>query len=59
MGDLLGRAVRRKNNLFVSIIQGVKGMEEFLLGRFFACDKMDIVYDEDIDVSVFLSETGC
>ncbi len=52
----LGRPVGGNDNLFVLAMQGVKGMEKFFLGRFFAGDKLDIVNQQDVDAAIFLSK---
>src|SRR5436309_3024095 len=56
IGDLGRRAVAGKNNLFVSIEQGVESVKEFFLRTFFAPEKLDVVDAEQIRLAVPLSE---
>ena len=37
-------------------MQGVKGVEEFFLSRFFTGDELDIIDQQDIDVAIAFSE---
>ncbi len=39
------------------VIQRVKGVEKLFLGRFFAGDEVDIIYNQYIYVPVFLPES--
>ena len=53
---LIGRPVGGQNDLVVVLIEVIEGMEEFLLRRFLAGDKLDIVDEEQIGVAVFIAE---
>ena len=54
--NLAGRTVARKHDLLVTVVQGVEGVKELLLGAFLAREKLDIVDHQDIRVAVFLAE---
>jgi len=45
-----------QNDLFVSGIDGVEGMEEFFLGGFFTGQEMDIVDDQQVGLAKSLAE---
>ena len=51
----IGRAAwnyKEKDDLFLILIEGIEGMEEFFLGTFLADDKLNIVNQQNIDVAV-------
>ena len=54
--DFLRRTVGGQNDLFAGGMQFIKGMEEFFLGGVFADDELDIVYKQDIDSAVFITQ---
>src|SRR5579875_253162 len=54
--DGFWRAITGHHDLLVGIVQRVEGMEKLFLRRFFARDKLDIVYQQDIDLPVFHAE---
>ena len=41
-------------NLLSCLIQGIKGMEEFFLGAFFSSNKLNVIYQEDICLAIFV-----
>ena len=40
----------------MGIMQGVKSVEKFFLGGFFSGDKMHIIYNQDVGITVFLAK---
>ena len=50
------RFVGRDDHLVILIHQGVEGMKEFFLGRFFAADELDIVDHQHVDAAELLLE---
>ena len=54
--DLLGRAVAGQHDLLARIVQGIKGMEELLLGALLAGDELDVVHQQHVRRPVFLAE---
>src|SRR5688572_13346713 len=51
------RAVRSDDNLLILPMQSVKGMEEFLLCGFFSGNELDIIYEQNISRTIFLSKS--
>src|SRR5690606_20023369 len=45
------------NDLFIRLMKGVKGVEEFFLNLFFTRNKLHIVDNEHVDGSVFIGNT--
>src|SRR5688572_4668795 len=56
--DLAGRSVAGQHDLFVTLVQRVEGMEKFLLDPFFACQKLNVVDQQNISLSIFSTKTG-
>ena len=56
LGDLLGRTVAGEDDLLAGSMQGVEGMEEFLLGGIPPGDELDIVHHEDVYVAEAVAE---
>ena len=56
--DLAGGPVAGQNDLFVPLVQRVEGMEKFLLDPFFACQKLNVVDQQNISLSIFSTKTG-
>ena len=54
----LRRLIGADNDLFVGLVQGIKGMEEFLLHLFFAGDELDVVDDQHVGGAVVAGEIG-
>src|SRR4029077_17724666 len=54
--DFARRTITGKDDLLVTVMQGVEGMEEFLLRAFLACQKLDVVDHQDIRIAIFLAE---
>ena len=52
-GDFPGRPVGGEHDLLVGLMQGVEGMEKFLLSGGFARDKLDIIHQQHICLAVF------
>src|SRR6266496_4828923 len=48
--------VAGKDNLFMSIEKRIESVKEFFLGTLFATEKLDVVYQEEIDLAIALSE---
>src|SRR6266699_790112 len=49
----LGRAITTDHDLLAHLVQTIEGVEELFLCRFFACDELDIVHQQDIYRAVF------
>ena len=54
--DLLGRTVGGQHDLLVGVIERVEGVEEFLLHRLLAAEKLHVVHQQHIDLTVLLTE---
>ena len=54
--NCLGRPIASNNDLLIRIIERVERMKKFLFGRLFACDKLDIVYEQNIDAAVLCTK---
>ena len=52
----LGRTVGGQHDLAAGFVEGVEGMEEFLLGLLLAGDKLHIVHQQNVRVAVFVVE---
>ena len=52
-------AVGSQDYLAFCFIEGVESVEKFFLSRFFSAYELDVVYQEDIRFSVFVSEVTC
>jgi hypothetical protein len=50
------RAIGRKHNLGIGLIEGFKGVEELFLEAFFALDDLDVIEKKHVDFSVALFE---
>ena len=48
--DLLGRTVGGQHDLLVGVIERVEGVEEFLLHRLLAAEKLHVVHQQHIDL---------
>ena len=55
-GDVTGRPVRGEHYLLFGLVQRIKGMEELLLHGVFAGDKLDIIHQKQVRLTVFLPE---
>ena len=53
---LIGRPVGGQDDLVVVLVEVIEGMEKFLLRRFLAGDKLNIVNQKQIGVAVFIAE---
>ena len=56
MLDILWRTVGGQNDLLACVIQGIEGVEKFLLRRNLSCDELDIVDEQHIGIAVFVLE---
>src|SRR4051812_29592307 len=56
--DIFGPCITGDNNLFVGLVQGVEGMEEFFLSLFLASDELDVINDQDIGAAVSAGEVS-
>ena len=54
--NFLNRAVKRYHNLLVVLEKGIKGVEKFFLRLFFTCYKMDIVYQQHVNIAELIAE---
>ena len=54
--DLLGRTVGGQHDLLVGVIERVEGVEEFLLHRLLAAEKLHVVHQQHIDLTVLLAK---
>ncbi len=54
--DFAWRTVGGENDLLMSIIEGIEGMEEDFLESFLAGEEVDVINQQDIDVSEVLPE---
>ena len=54
--NLAGRAVARKHDLLVGVVQRIECMEKFLLAPFLAGEKLDVIDEKHIGLTVFLAE---
>ena len=54
--DLLGRTIRRNDDLPPVVVQRVEGVEEFLLGALLARQELDIVDEQHVRLTVLLPE---
>ncbi len=57
--QLLWRLVGRKNNLFLIIIKFIKRIEKFRLCTLFFDDKLNVINQQDVHISVFFTEFIC
>ena len=55
---ILWRLIRRYDDLFFRTVKAVKSVEKFLLGRFFSNNKLNIIDQKDINITVFFTEFG-
>ena len=53
---ILRRFIGRYDNLFVCTVKAVEGVEKFLLCGFLSYNKLNIINEKDINVTVFLAE---
>ena len=54
--DFAGRTVAGQDDLLVRFVQGVEGVEEFLLNAFLAGEELDVVDQQHIGLAVFFAE---
>ena len=54
--DLLGRLIGGNNNLLFRLVEGVKGMEKLLLCALLSYNKLNIVDQENVVVSVLFAK---
>ncbi len=54
--DFAGRAVAGQDDLFVPLVQGVEGMEKFLLDALLAGEELDVINEQDVRLAVFFAE---
>ena len=55
-GDLLGRTVRREDDLVAGAVERVEGVEELLLELLAALEELDVVDEQDVDLAVAAAE---
>lgn len=51
-GQLLWRTVGGQDDLFVGLVQRIKGMEELLLRRLLAFQELNVINHQDVEVAV-------
>ena len=54
--DFPRRTITRENDMLIGIVQGVEGMEEFLLRMFLFREELNIIDEQYIDIAIFLAE---
>src|SRR5436190_24296356 len=54
--NLTGRAITGEDDLFMALMQGIEGMEEFLLNALFACKELDIVDQQHIRLAILFAK---
>jgi len=57
IGYFLGKLVAGDDDLPARIVEGVEGMEKFLLGPFLAGDELDVVHEQAVDIAILVPET--
>src|SRR5436309_9269940 len=56
MCNLRSRPIAGEDNLFMSVEKRIERVKEFFLGTLFASEKLDVVYQEKVDLAIALSE---
>ena len=56
--DFAGRPVAGEHDLFVPLVQRVEGVEKLLLNPLLAREKLDVVNQQHVRLTVFLAELG-
>ncbi len=54
--DFAGGPVAGQHDLLVGLVQGVEGVEEFLLDAFLAGEELDVVNQQHVGLAVFFAE---
>jgi len=54
--DLAGGTVAGQDNLLVTVVQGIEGVEKLFLGTLLAREELDVVDHQHIGLAVFLAE---
>ncbi len=53
-GNFFGKFIRGDDDLFMRFVEGIEGMKKLFLSSFFTGDELDIIEDQNVDVSEFL-----
>ena len=56
--QLFRRPVTGDHDLLHRLVQRVESMEEFFLGAFLLCQKLNVIDQQDVDVAEFVAEAG-
>ena len=54
--DFAGRTIAGQDDLLVSLVERVEGVEEFLLNTLFAGEELDVVDKQDVGLAIFFPE---
>src|ERR1700691_2150692 len=56
--NFAGGSVAGKNDLFMRLMQGIECVKKFLLNSLFACQKLDVVNQQHVRLTIFFTKLG-